>query len=74
MTKAVYETRSSEGVRITYYNLPGRMRLTIGLSPGMELSIHRGLAMVIEGRVLYLHNDPEAGLLAGGRFGLRWNF
>lgn len=73
MTRAVYEERI-EGARTTYYNLPGRMRLTVGLSPGLEFSIHRRLAMVVEGRALYLHNDPEAGLLAGGRFGLRWNF
>ncbi len=73
MTKAVYEERIA-GVRTTYYNLPGRMRLTVGLTPGVEFSIHRGLAMAVEGRALYLLNDPEAGLLAGGRFGLRWNF
>ncbi len=73
MTKAVYEERIA-GVRTTYYSIPGRMRLTVGLTPGVEFSIHRGLAMAVEGRALYLLNDPEAGLLAGGRIGLRWNF
>ncbi len=73
MTKALYEERIA-GVRTTYYSHPGRMRLTIGVSPGLEFAMSRGLALVIEGRALYLHNDPEAGLLAGGRCGLRWNF
>jgi len=73
MTKAVYEERIA-GVRTTYYNIPGRMRLTLGFSPGIEFAFNRSIALVIEGRVLYLHNDPEAGLLAGGRSGLRWNF
>jgi hypothetical protein len=73
MTKAVYEARIA-GVRQTYYNIPGRMRLTLGVSPGLEFAFHRGLALVLEGRMLCLYNDPEAGLLAGGRCGLRWNF
>ncbi len=73
MTRAVYEERIA-GVRRTYYSIPGRMRLTLGVTPGVEFAINRGLSMVVEGRALYLHNDPEAGLLAGGRCGLRWNF
>ncbi len=73
MTKAVYEERIA-GVRTTYYNLPGRMRLTLGISPGMEFAFNRGISVVIEGRVLSLYNDPEAGVLAGARGGLRWNF
>lgn len=73
MTKAVYEERIA-GVRTTYYNIPGRMRLTLGVTPGIEFAINRGLSMVVEGRALYLHNDPEASFLVGGRFGFRWNF
>jgi hypothetical protein len=73
MTKAVYEERIA-GVRQTYYNIPGRMRLTLGVSPGVEFTFNRSLALVLEGRMLYQYNDPEAGLLAGGRCGLRWNF
>jgi hypothetical protein len=73
MTKAVYEERIA-GVRTTYYNIPGRMRLTLGAAPGIEFALNRGIALVVEGRMLYLYNDPEAGLLAGGRCGLRWNF
>jgi len=74
MTKAVYEVRDSSGVRKTYYNIPGRMRLTLGVAPGIEFAFSRTVALIVEGRFLYLHNDPEAGLLAGGRCGLRWNF
>ncbi len=74
MTKAVYEVRNTLGVRETYYNIPGRMRLTLGVSPGIEFAFNRGVALVVEGKVLYLHNDPETGFLAGGRCGLRWNF
>jgi hypothetical protein len=73
MTKAVYEERVA-GVRQTYYNIPGRMRLTLGVSPGIEFAFSRSVALVLEGRMLCLYNDPEAGLLAGGRCGLRWNF
>ncbi len=73
ITKAVYEERIA-GVRTTYYALPGRMRLTLGFSPGMEFAFNRAIAVVSEGRLLYLYKDPEAALLAGARGGLRWNF
>jgi hypothetical protein len=72
MTKAVYQERVA-GVRQTYYEIPGMSRATVGATAGVEIAMNRNLSLAIEGRGLYLHNDPEVGFLAGGRLGLRIN-
>jgi hypothetical protein len=74
MTKAVYQVRDTNGIRHTYYEIPGLTRLTLGGSAGLDLNLSRFLSVVLEGRAQYLHNDPEAALFAGGRFGMRFNF
>jgi hypothetical protein len=72
MTKAVYQERVA-GVRQTYYEIPGMARATAGATAGIEFAMNRNLSLAIEGRGIYLNNDSEAGFLAGGRMGLRFN-
>jgi hypothetical protein len=72
MTKALYQQRVA-GVRQTYYEIPGMMRVTVGATAGLEFVLSRSLSLMLEGRAQYLHNDPEAAILAGARAGLRIN-
>jgi hypothetical protein len=72
MTKAVYQQRVA-GVRQTYYEIPGMTRATLGATAGLEFVLSRSLALLLEGRAQYLHNDPEAAILGGARTGLRIN-
>jgi len=72
MTKAVYQVRVA-GVRQTYYEIPGIARAAVGATAGVEIAMGRGVSLAVEGRLQYLHNDPETGILAGGRLGLRFN-
>jgi hypothetical protein len=73
MTKAVYRVRTGAGVRKTYYEIPGMARATLGGTAGVEIAMNRGVSLAVEGRVQYVHNDPQTGILAGGRLGLRFN-
>lgn len=72
MTKALYQQRVA-GIRQTYYEIPGMTRATLGATAGLEFVLSRSLALLLEGRAQYLHNDPEVAFLGGGRTGIRIN-
>ena len=72
LTKALHQERIS-GVRTTYYDIPGRFRLTGGGTVGLDFPLSRLVALSLEGRALYLMNDPDASVLVGGRLGLRFS-
>jgi len=60
--------------RKIYYDIPRSTRLALGLVLGTDIVISRWLALVVEAKVSYIHNDPNIGLLAflrgGGRLRL----
>ena len=71
LTRASHQERPA-GVRITYYDIPGRFRLTGGATLGLDFPLSKSFALSLEGRALYLMNDPEASVLASGRLGMRF--
>jgi hypothetical protein len=61
-----------DSVRISYYNLPARSRLTIGFALGTDIYITRWLAVELEAKVNYMHHDPDFGLASFVRGGFRF--
>ncbi len=63
-----------DGVRKTYYDIPGRARLNAGFVGGTDYVLSRSLALSAEAKVTYMFHDPNAGfgltLLGGFRFTL----
>lgn len=72
-TSAVYQTTVS-GIRTIYYEIPGRMRLAFGALAGADFFLDRSLAIEVEGKAIYLYNDPEVGLTVSVRAGVRLFF
>lgn len=60
------------GVRVSYYNLPARSRLTIGLALGTDIYISRRLAVELEAKSNYIHHDPDFGVASFVRGGFRF--
>ena len=60
------------GIRVTYYELPGRTRLALGLTAGCDFPLAARMHFRIEGGALYVHHDPDAGALLLFRAGLRF--
>ena len=60
VTPAEYKT-VIDSVRVTYYNIPGRTRLAIGVVGGIDISLTRRLWLQVEAKTIYFHNDPERG-------------
>ncbi len=62
------------GVRTTYYNIPGTARLSMGAIGGAEYKLSPQVWFAGEVRVTYLFHDPNAGwglmALLGPRFSL----
>lgn len=58
-------------VRVTYYEVPGSLRLTATLTTGIDYFLTRKLAVQGEARLTYLHNDENLGLALGARGGLK---
>ena len=57
------------GVRQTYYFIPGIARLTIGVLGGLDVVLARSITFALEAKMTYVHNDPNAGLgllMSGG--------
>lgn len=73
LTEATYR-RVSGGMRTTYYSVGGTTRLSAGLSGGADITLTRWLALEIEGKMTYIHNDPDAGFLGAARGGFRVRF
>jgi hypothetical protein len=61
-----------DSVRVNYYSLPARTRLTIGLALGGDIYITRWLAVELEGKINYLHHDPDFGITSFVRGGFRF--
>lgn len=72
-TKAVYET-TVNGIRTTYYEIPGRTRLAVAGLLGADFFLDRTVALEVEGKALFLYNDPEVGLSLSVRAGVRLFF
>lgn len=72
VSSAVYQERVG-GRRVTYYEIPGRTRLALGAGGGLAYQVSRVVLLELEGKALYYHHDPEVGLLATARLGLRFN-
>ena len=61
-----------DSVRVSYYNIPGRTRLSLGISFGADVYLARWLACDIEAKTNYMHNDPDIGMASFLRGGLRF--
>jgi len=72
-TLAVYQT-TVNGIRTTYYEIPGRTRLAVAGLLGADFYLDRTVALEVEGKALYLYNDPEVGLSLSVRAGVRLFF
>ena len=73
LTEALYRVLV-DGERRTYYSVGGSTRLTMGLAAGADIYINRRLALELEARGIYVHNDPDFGVAASARGGLRFSF
>ena len=61
-------------VRVTYYDVPARTRLTLGIQGGVAYSFSPSFALEAEGSWYYIHNDPNIGLGFSLRLGGRVKF
>jgi hypothetical protein len=73
LTEATYR-KVIAGARVTYYNVGGSTRLMAGVAGGVDIVLSRWLAVELEAKASYIHNDPDAGILAAGRAGFRVRF
>lgn len=71
LTAAVYR-QEIDSVRVTWFSIPGRTRLSVGGIAGVTFRATRWLGIDAESRLLYIHNDPDAGLMLLLRAGLRF--
>jgi hypothetical protein len=55
-----------DSVRVTYYDIPGRMRLAMTFTCGMEIPVSRRLSFVVDAALRSVRNDENVGL--GGLF------
>jgi opacity protein-like surface antigen len=70
LSEAVYR-ETVDSVRVTYYNIPGRTRLTFGLTAGLDIYVVRWLSLQLEAKTTYIHNDPDLGFASFLRGGIR---
>lgn len=61
-----------DSVRVSYYDLPARSRLTIGFALGADIYIVRWLAVELEAKTNYVHHDPDLGVTSSVRGGFRF--
>ncbi|MFN0156653.1 MAG: hypothetical protein ACKVRP_01115 [Bacteroidota bacterium] len=73
MTEALYR-KVIDGARVTYYHVGGSTRLTGGLAAGLDIYFNRALALELEARAIYAHNDSDLGIATSIRAGFRFNF
>ncbi|MEW6509594.1 MAG: opacity family porin [Bacteroidota bacterium] len=62
-----------DSVRVTYFNIPGRTRLSVGFLGGVSYPLTRWLAIGVEARWLYVHNDPDIGATTAVRGRLQFS-
>ena len=60
--------------RTTYYAVGGNTRLTLAAGAGVNMYFHRSLALELEGRGAFIHNDPDLRLALSARGGMRFLF
>ncbi len=60
------------GVRHTYYEIPGMSHLTGSVSAGLDYYISRRVALQMQGRAIFVINDPETGLLLTAHAGMKF--
>jgi hypothetical protein len=60
------------GVRKVYYRIPQSIHLGLGVFAGFEYLMNRRLAIDLEPRLLYVHDNPDVGLVGAARAGLRF--
>jgi hypothetical protein len=60
-----------DSVKITYYSVPARTRLSVGVSAGIDAAITKELAFVAEANAVLVHNDPVLGAAVSIRGGFR---
>jgi hypothetical protein len=63
-----------DGIRKVYYEIPGRMHLAVAGLVGADFFLNNRLAIEVEGKGVYLYNDPEVGLFLSVRAGVRAYF
>ncbi len=73
VTGAEYRQQTDSG-RVTYYYIPFQTRLAGSVYAGLEYHISRSLAFDAEARALYVNDDPDVGVTAVVRGGLRFLF
>jgi hypothetical protein len=61
-----------DSVRVSYYNIPGRTKLTLGVTLGADIYLNSWLAFDMEAKTNYVHNDPDLGLTSFVRGGFRF--
>jgi hypothetical protein len=61
-----------DSVRVTYYSIPGRNKLTLGISAGADLYLARWITFELEAKANYVHNDPDLGVASFIRGGFRF--
>jgi hypothetical protein len=59
------------GVRATYYEIPGMSRLAGSVSLGGDYYLSRRVALLLQSRALYVFNDPNTGFLLSAHAGVR---
>lgn len=60
------------GVRVTYYEVPGTTRLAAGIHGGADYYLGRRFAVQADLGAVYVHNDPNLSFLLSGRAGVKF--
>jgi hypothetical protein len=61
-----------DGVRKTYYDIPGIARMAGSVSTGLDFYVYQLIALQLQGRATYVLNDPNIGLLVSAQAGLKY--
>ena len=60
-----------DGVRVTYYDIPARTRLAFTFTGGLDVPLARGLSLLAEAAVRYVHHDENLGVALLAKGGVR---
>jgi len=60
------------GVRHTYYEIPGMSHLAGAVVAGIDYYVSRRIAVQLQGRAVYVVNDPETGILLTAHAGMKF--
>jgi hypothetical protein len=73
LTEAVYQ-EVIDSVRVTYFSIPGRTRLTAAVLGGADFKVNRWFAVTAEVRLTSVIHDPDAGFMVTLRGGFRFMY